>query len=51
VSLGVSHYIAALKKTPYRLGPNSVVGAIQGNMNMSKNLVLCHLEMPQAETN
>jgi hypothetical protein len=33
----------------HRLGPNSVVDAIQYNMNMSKNLVLCHLEMSNAE--
>jgi len=42
--------LAAFKKTPHRLKPNSVVGAIQRNMNMSKNLVLGHLEMPKAET-
>jgi len=41
--------LAAFKKAPHRLGPNNVIGAIQFSMNMSKNLVLCHLEMPNAE--
>jgi len=42
--------LAAFKKTPHRLRPNSVVGAIQCNMNMSKNLFLGYLEMLKAET-
>jgi hypothetical protein len=41
--------LTAFKKTPHRLGPNSVVGAIQCSMNLSKNLVSCHLGMPNAE--
>jgi hypothetical protein len=41
--------LTAFKKTSHKLGPNSVVGAIQYSMNMSKNLVLCHLEMSNAE--
>jgi len=31
------------------LGPNSVVGAIQHSMNMSMNLVLCHIVMSNAK--
>jgi hypothetical protein len=43
--------LAAFEKTTHRLGPNNVVDAIQYIMNMSKNLVLCHLEMSNAEIN
>jgi hypothetical protein len=41
--------LTAFEKTSHRLGPNSIVGAIQYIMNMSKDFVLCHLEMSNAE--
>jgi hypothetical protein len=41
----------AFEKTTYRLGPNCVVGVVQYRMNMSKNLVLCHLDMSNAKIN
>jgi hypothetical protein len=41
--------LPAFEKTTHRLRPNNVVGAIKYSMNMSKNLILCHLKMSNAE--
>lgn len=42
--------LVAFEKTTHKLGPNSVVYAIQHSLNMIKNLILCNLENSNVKT-